>query len=47
MPLDLLLVSGLAAGVIAWRTRQPDLRFIATFAAVATLLLALVNWDLW
>lgn len=44
---DYLLAVGLVSGVVACRTRQTDLRFIASYAAVAVFALAIVNWGAW
>lgn len=42
-----LLACGVACGFIAWRTRHSDVRFLATFAAMAMSVIALLNWNLW
>lgn len=44
---DFLLFSGLVCGVYAFRTRHADLRFIASYAATAVFVLAILNWSAW
>jgi len=42
-----LLAIGVTCGLIAWRTRHSDVRFVATYGAIAMSVIALVNWNLW